>query len=209
MPFARPQRRPFGWWVGAALDQHSRVVLKARVWRRLPSAKSFIALLRDGVARAGAVPKYIVSDRGSQFQREYRDWCEESGIKPRFGAVYRHRSIANIERFWKSLKDEAFRCFPVPLSIHAMRRELTAYLEWYHRHRPHQALGGLTPGKRLEGAMGARDRRRLEPRSRIPLGRDGPPGKRRQRKRVAHLELVVDQRLGSAKLPVPSLRHAA
>jgi hypothetical protein len=107
------------------------------------------------------------------------------------------------------MKDECFRQFPVPLSLRAMRRELAAYLDWYHRHRPHQALGGATPAEVIAAEVPARCKRRLEPRPKVPLQRDGPPGARRVRKRVAHLALVLDAEVGAAKLPVVSLRRAA
>jgi hypothetical protein len=113
--------------------------------------------------------------------------------------VHRHGSIAILEWFWRSMKDECFRQFPVPLSLTAMRRELAAYLDWYHRHRPHQALGRATPAEVIAGKAPARHKRRLEPRPKMPLERDGPPGARRVRKRVAHLALVVDEEVGRGK----------
>lgn len=208
LPFSLPQCWPFGWWVGGVLDHHSRILVKARVWKTLPSAARVVGMLRAAVAAAGRPPKHIVSDRGAQFRTEYVDWCESQGVRPRFGAVHQHGSIAMIERFWLSMKDECFRRMPVPLDARAMRAELAAYLLWYHTARPHQALGGLTPAERLSGGRPAREQRRLETRPNMPVEREGP-GRLKLRRVKGTLQLCVVRQLGAAKLPVFELRQAA
>jgi hypothetical protein len=143
-----------------------------------------------------------------QFRRDYLEWCKANGVKPCFGAVHQHGSIAMIERFWRSIKDECFRRMPIPLGIGAMRAELAAYLSWYHTERPHQALGGLTPAERLSAERPARDQRRLEPRPLMPIANNGAARTRPRRVRGT-LQLCVVREIGSAKLPVLELRQAA
>jgi len=201
-------RWPFGWWVGAILDHHTRAIVQARVWPSVPNAAQVIELLRGAVRAAGRPPKHIVSDQGVQFRDQYRDWCRSRGVRPRFGAVHQHGSIAMIERFWRSMKDECFRRMPVPLGLRAMRHELTLYLDWYLNHRPHQALSGLTPAERMSGERPARDQRRLEPRPNMPIA-NGSAGRMRPRRVKGSLQLCVVRQLGAAKLPVLELRHAA
>jgi len=208
VPFTLPQRWPFGWWVGAVLDHHSRAIMSTRVWKTLPSARSVVWMLRDAVRSAGRAPKHIVSDQGVQFRDEYLQWCRSLGVRPRFGAVHQHGSIAMIERFWKSMKEECFARMRVPLGLGAMRAELSAYVGWYHSERPHQALGGLTPAERLSGATPAREKRRLEPRPRMPIAKNDPVQARARRVKGS-LQLSVVRRLGAAKLPVLELRQAA
>jgi hypothetical protein len=101
----------------------------------------------DAAAKAqGTGPKHIISDQGSQFQEEYLAWCEKRGALPRFGAVGQHRSIAVIERFWRTLKEEWWRRLASkPWLLFEAKPELEAYLVWYHELRPHQGLGGRTP----------------------------------------------------------------
>jgi len=207
-PFALPTRWPFGWWVGGVLDHHTRAIVEARVWPSLPSAAQTIELLRGAARAAGRAPKHIVSDQGVQFRGDYREWCRSLAVRPRFGAVHQHGSIAIIERFWRSMKDECFRRMPVPLALSAMRRELAAYLAWYHDHRPHQALGGLTPAERVSCERPARDKRRLETRPNMPIGRSGAT-RMKPRRVKGSLQLCVVRQLGAAKLPVLELRQAA
>ncbi len=106
-------------------------------------------MLQGAIDALGRAPKYIVSDKGTQFWcQEFRDWCRNIGIRLRFGAVGRYGSIAVIERFIKSLKNECLRAFLIPLRRRDLQREIKLYLTWYHRHRPHQALGGIVPFER-------------------------------------------------------------
>ncbi|MBL8743031.1 MAG: DDE-type integrase/transposase/recombinase [Myxococcales bacterium] len=208
LPFALPMRWPFGWWIGAVLDHHTRTIVHATVWHSVPNATQVVDLLRAAVTASGRAPKHIVSDQGVQFRDEYREWCRSLNVRPRFGAVHQHGSIAIIERFWRSMKDDCFRRIPVPLALAAMTCELAAYLDWYHDHRPHQALGGLTPAERKSAERPARDKRRLEPRPNMPIA-SSRPVRMKPRRVKGTLQLCVVEQLGAAKLPVLDLRQAA
>ncbi len=193
-PFSVPQCWPFYWWVAAVLDQHSRAVMAKGVFKTQPSAEQLCRMLDRAKRRAGCGPTHIISDQGAQFRGEYRAWCRRAGAKPRFGAVGSSASIALLERFWRSMKDEACRVIHVPHGIHAMRAELDAYVTWYNEYRPHQALRGLTPKQRLEGSeLPAHNRSGGRPRSEPRA----PP------------VLVVTRFRGREHLPIVELREAA
>jgi transposase InsO family protein len=64
----------------------------------------------------GRAPKYTVTDQGPQFQDVFRRWCAAHRIKPRFGAIGRHGSIAVVERSILSLKNELRRQTAVGLA---------------------------------------------------------------------------------------------
>ncbi|MCP4006639.1 MAG: transposase [bacterium] len=78
-------------------------------------------------------------------------------------------SIAIVERFIRSMKQECTRCLLVPMSLAAMQRELGLYATWYNTVRPHTTLDGRTPHEVWTGGRIAR-RRRLEPRPKWPRG---------------------------------------
>ena len=45
-----------------------------------------------------AKPKYLVSDCGMQFGcKVFRTWCKPHNIKPRYGAIGKHGSIAVVK----------------------------------------------------------------------------------------------------------------
>lgn len=76
----------------------TRSLLAFRLVRREPSASDVCAALGDAVLHAGTAPSHLISDQGSQFQSDYRAWCERHGAKSRYGAVGQHGSIAIIPR---------------------------------------------------------------------------------------------------------------
>lgn len=206
-PFSLFTLWPVCWFVAVVLDHYSRAVVATAVFRKEPSSGDICALLDDAVARAGRAPRYTVTDQGVQFQSEYRAWCKRLGVRPRFGAVGQHGSIAVIERFIRTLKDECFRKILVPLSLAAMVRELYLYVLWYNGHRPHAALGGATPAEVRDDRLPARSRPALEVRRDYPLPR-GDPARIRRRSRDP-LELVVEHLEGRPHLPLIELRRAA
>ena len=201
-PFALVMRWVRSWHLALVLDHYPRMLLAFRLLRREPSAADVCALLDEAAARAGTAPKYIVSDQGGQFQDDYRAWCKGRGVKPRFGAVGEHGSIAILERFILSLKQEFLRRIHVPASHGAMTAAVCAYQEWYNEHRPHSALAGRTPREMLDGAPAPGERERIEPRTRLEL-----PARARRPK--GKLELVVGYVGGRRELPIVELREAA
>ncbi|MGB2754671.1 MAG: DDE-type integrase/transposase/recombinase [Phycisphaerae bacterium] len=210
-PFTLPQVWPFCWWVAVILDHFSRRVIAAAIFKRPPTAAQVIAFLRRTMRSARARPKFLVSDKGPQFWcEELKQWCRRRGIRPRFGAIGKHGSIALIERFIRSMKEEGLRRVLLPLGRRDFRRELDLYLAWYNGHRPHSALGGATPDERYFSRRPANHTPRYEPRSQWQRGSPcagpqtlikGQPG--------VHLQLAVTFEAGRKHLPVVTLRRAA
>ena len=129
--------------------------------------------------------------------------CHRKGIKPRFGAVSKHGSIAVTERLILSLKQVLARLVLIPCRREAFLRELQYLRTWYNDHRPHMSLGGRTrhPANR---------RPRFEPRPNWPRSSPcaqprtlvkGQPGVR--------LELDVQFLGGCKHLPIVRLCKAA
>jgi hypothetical protein len=88
----------------------------------------------------GAKPKYVICDKGVQFWCDaFKAWCKRHGIRPRFGAVGKHGSIAVIERFIRSLKQEGLRRTLISLCQRTFCQEVPSYSAWYNEYRPHVA----------------------------------------------------------------------
>jgi transposase InsO family protein len=121
LPGSVVRRWPFCWWVAIVLDHFSRAVVAKAVFRKEPTAGQSCALLDAAVARAQRAPKYTITDHGVQFQAEYLAWCAQHGVRPRFGAIGQYGSIAVLERFMRTLKDEGLRLIVVPLRYELMR----------------------------------------------------------------------------------------
>ena len=141
------------------LDHTSRLVLGFAHFERRPTSSEVCAFLNRAIKQAGVAPKYIIADKGTEFFcSRFKRWCRSHGIRPRFGAVGQHGSIAGIERLFRSLKSECTRRILVPFRLDTMRHETTCYATWYNEYRPHQGLGGRTPLEVYRGWSPANER---------------------------------------------------
>jgi transposase InsO family protein len=148
-PFSLPQRWPFCWWVAVAVDQVSGALIGFAVFSQSPSSQQIQAFLDRAIRTSQCTPRYVISDKGKQFWcRSFKRWCKRRGIRPRYGRVGEPGSIAIVERFIRSMKQECTRCLLVPMSLNAMRRELCLYSIWYHASRTHLSLDKDAPEPR-------------------------------------------------------------
>ena len=169
LPFALPQCWPFCWWMAVVIDHHSRRAMGFAVFPKRPDSLSLRTFLGTTITRAKATPRHLICDKDSIFWCDvFKRWCKRKTIRVRYGAVGRHGSIAVIERFIRTLKDEATRRIVAPQCRAVFRRELTLYFVWYNEHRPHATLAGRTPNEVYFRLRPANQRPRLEPRKRWP-----------------------------------------
>ena len=192
LPFSIMQRWPFSWIVACVVDQYSRRVMGFSIYSKVPKSIDVRAFLGRLVKRHGA-PKYIISDKGGQFDCPgFKAWCGLKGIDPRYASAGNLRATAIIERYFLSLKDEWLRRIFIPLSLEAMRREISLYVFWFEEHRPHQGLEGRTP-KEIYAALPT-----SKVAARKPKAREIPRSK-----------LVVRFLEGRTQLPIVEIKEAA
>ncbi len=201
IPFAKLQCWPFCWWVAVVIDQFSRRVIGFALFTKAPTSTDIIRFLDRVTKRAGAKPQHLITDKGPQFFcKTFKTWCRRRSVRPRFGAVGQHGSIAILERFIRSMKTECTRRVLVPLRLDAMRDELGCYVTWYNEHRPHQALDGRTPAEVYCNSIC--EHHTIEPRLRWPVGGD-------QTKPALRLHLRIRFVEGRRHLPVVELTQSA
>ena len=210
-PFALPQCWPFCWWLAVAVDHYSRRAMGFAVFPKRPDSLSVYSFLGRTIARSKATPKYLICDKDSVFWCDaFKRWCQRKRIRPRFGAIGQHGSVAVVERLIRTVKDEATRRIVVPQYQAGFRRELTSYFAWCNEHRPHTTLHGATPNEVYFRVRPANRRPRIEPRKHWPRSSPcakpitivaGQPGDR--------FELLVDFHDGRRHLPIVSLKRAA
>ncbi|HUT89201.1 MAG TPA: integrase core domain-containing protein, partial [Thermoguttaceae bacterium] len=127
-------------------DHCSRRAMGFAVFQKEPDSREIRTFGGRLMHQAKATPKYLVCDRGKQFWRQgFKDWCQRKEIRPRFGAVGRHGSIAVVERFIQTVKVECTRRLLVSFRAETFRQELLWFAACYNQHRPHTTLGGRTP----------------------------------------------------------------
>ncbi len=172
-------------FVGAVVDAFSRKVLALRIAPRDPTAAFAVRLLRETALRHGA-PRHLVTDHGRQFRSAaFKRALQRRGIRRRFGAIGKTGSLALIERFWRSMKEEYARGLFLYRPLRTIERQLQSFALWINRERPHQSLGNRTPDEVHSGRA------------------------RRPRHTATRGVLAVRFVGGDHRLPVLRLRHAA
>jgi len=140
----------------------------------------------------------------------FKAWCRRREIRPRFGAVGKHGSIAVIERAILTMKQLVGGLPVVPLRREIFRRDLSEIIAWYNEHRPHTSLRGRTPNEVYFNRRPASRAPRWEPRREWPRSSPcaeprtlikGQPG--------VCLQLDVSFHAGRSHLPIVSLKRAA
>jgi hypothetical protein len=180
-------------------------------FRHNPTAVSVSRFLECAINTASATPQYIICDKGQQFWCSvFKDWRDHHGITPRFGAVGQHGSIALIERFILSRKNECTRRIFVPLRSETFHWELTLFEKCFNQARPHSSLSGKTPNEVYHDVLPACEHPRYEPRARWP--RSAPcasPHAPVAGHCGAPILLDVRYHCGRKHLPIVDLRRAA
>jgi putative transposase len=211
-PFALPQCWHFCWWVAVSVDHFSRRVMGTATFYRQPTSEMVRAFLGRTIRATKATPKYLICDRGPQFDcHGFRNWCRHRNIRPRFGAVEQHGSIAVVERFILTLKQNCTRRLtPVPFRRDTFHHELALFCGWYNEARPHATLAGQTPDEVYHRRFPAVHKPRYEPRARWPRGSPcSKPWALQRGKPGARLELHVELLAGRKHLPIVTLRRVA
>jgi transposase InsO family protein len=211
LPYSLPQSWPFCWWVAVVVDHVSRAVVGLAVFRSSPTAAEMQGAISETSRRVGRAPRYIITDKGPQFRsKSWRTYCRKRAVRPRFGAVGKHGSIAIVERFIRALKDECTTRMLVPLNLSAMRFELGLYAAWYNEYRPSQTLGGRTPREVYDGLRPANSKPRIEPRGCWPRESScASPQTAIWGERGATVTVIISYVEGRRHLPVVELREAA
>jgi transposase InsO family protein len=210
-PFALPQRWPFAFWVALAIDHFSRKVMGVTAFTKQPDRRAVCGFLGQTISKAKKAPRYIVCDRGSQFDCDaFRKWCKRRGIqRPRYGAVGRHGSISVIERSILTIKC-LLACLPfVPYRRKEFLRQILETAQWYNEHRTHTWLRGKTPNEVYLGTFPANRRPRYETRARWPRGSPcAQPWALVRGSSGVKLTLEVRYHAGRKHLPIVTLKRA-
>jgi transposase InsO family protein len=103
-------------------------------------------------AEAGVRVEEVLTDNGSAYRS--RDFALELGtIRHRFTRPYRPQTNGKVERFNRTLAAEWAYAQPYATD-EARAADYPRWLHHYNHHRPHTAIGGLTPAQRVHNVTG-------------------------------------------------------
>ena len=132
--------------IAALVDGFSRKLLALRVYPHAPTTPEMLRLVNRAVRREGK-PRFLITDHGGQFQGSFEDAIQAQGTTLVQGHVGCFKLNAKVERLFRTLKIWQ-RVSLLALNTRSIQKKLTSYRLWYNRHRPHGALGVLTPDEK-------------------------------------------------------------
>jgi len=133
-----------------AIDHYSRKVVAVAPLEG-PNSGWTIDALEQAFEKYGP-PKHIIMDHAPVFTGSaFAELLDTCNVKPRFGAVGKHGSIAVTERFIKTLKYEWLKRVPVIRGFDHLTRLCDQFVEWYNEWRPHMTLNGARPDDVFNG----------------------------------------------------------
>ena len=152
--------------VAAIMDGFSRRLLCLRVYGRAPRARDMAALVRRAAKKFGK-PRFIITDHGPQFRKQFQAAIKNTGIIPVQARVRAPYLNGKIERAFRTFRIW-WRLVLTGLTQRSIQRKIDDFKDWFNEVRPHSALHGLTPQEAWEGRVLAepvpiRARDRLDP----------------------------------------------
>lgn len=145
------QRKGVGWEVlHMAIDDCSRLVYAEMLGdeKGRTAAHFLIRALRWFRAQGITVDR-LLTDNGSPYRsKAWRRVCRSAQLRHRFTRPYHPQTNGKAERWIRTVLGECLYLEVFQSSEHR-RDGLARFLQWYNRHRPHRALGGLSPCARL------------------------------------------------------------
>ncbi len=131
----------------AIMDWHSRYVLAWRLSNTM-DVDFCVQALEEALSKGN--PEIFNTDQGSQFTSEsFTGMLRDQGIQISMDGKGRYLDNIFVERLWRSVKYEEVYLKAYQNGTEA-RKGIGAYLDFYNRERPHQALGYRTPGQVFE-----------------------------------------------------------
>lgn len=132
------------------LDGCSRSVLAWDIRPTMREADAEIVVQRAREAHPGARPR-VISDQGAQFKsREFKRFITLWEASHVLTSPYYPQSNGKLERFHKTLKEQAIHP-KTPLTIEDAKRVTGDFIDYYNSTRLHSAIGYIAPHDRLAG----------------------------------------------------------
>lgn len=117
------------------------------------SAASATEFLERGIAHfaaLGVTIERVLTDNGAAYTSErWRNTCELLGVRHAKARPHHPQTNGKVERWNRTLTDEAITSARVLPSLQARETLITNFVNFYNTQRPHKALNGKTPLRRL------------------------------------------------------------
>lgn len=136
--------------IAAVLDGYSRKHLAFRVLNRRATTEDMTILIKDARDQTGTRPRFLISDRASQFREQFSEACRTQGIIHVRCKIRVWQLNGKIERFFRTLKSWLRPSCFIPTEV-GIQERLEEFQHWYNECRVHGAHDAHTPNERLAG----------------------------------------------------------
>lgn len=150
------------YYLCSILDGASRAIVHWEIREQMTEADVECILVRAHEAHPNERPR-IISDNGPQFiAKDFKEFIRLTGMTHVRTAPYYPQSNGKIERWHKTIKEDAIRPGQ-PKTLEEARELVARWVEHYNTVRLHSAIGYITPADFLAGRgneiWAARDRK--------------------------------------------------
>lgn len=136
------------YYLCSVLDGCSRAILSWDIRPAMKEADAEIVLQRAHEAYPGFRPR-IITDNGAQFvAKDFKAFIRHFQTSHVFTSPHYPQSNGKIERFHRTLKEQAIRP-KTPLSLEDAKRITETFIDHYNQIRLHSAIGYIAPADRL------------------------------------------------------------
>lgn len=168
------------YYLCSALDGCSRYLVAWDLRLSMTEADAEIVLQRGREAFPAAKPR-IITDNGSQFiARDFKEFIRLWQTTHVFTSPHYPQSNGKLERFHRTLKEQAIRP-KTPLTLKDAKRVVGEFIHHYNTVRLHSAIGYVTPQDRLHARhtaiFQARDEKLEAARQQRKINRHSQPGR--------------------------------
>ena len=138
------------YYLCSLLDGFSRAIVHWEI-REAMTETDVECILQRARERFPDEKPRIISDNGPQFiARDFKEFIRITGMNHVRISPYYPQSNGKIERWHKTLKQDAIRRFQ-PATLHEARAVVERFVDHYNRVRLHSAIGYLAPLDHLAG----------------------------------------------------------
>jgi len=128
------------------LDDHSRFLVCTELMESTPTTEDVKSVLRKSFEEYGK-PERVLVDRGPQFREEFKEFCEEEGIKVEQAPPHYPQIKGKIERFIRNFNEEYLVLQRVFTGV---KEHFPKWVRDYNFERPHMGIDNMVPADRYE-----------------------------------------------------------
>ena len=124
------------YFIFVVIDDYSRYILCLKLFDHCPTTRELTSALQ----KLKVKPEKILSDNGSQFRDQWKEWCKENLIEAIFAHPYYPQDKGKVERTIRNLAEEFINL--LSKFKHWINGKLEKWRAWFNEKRYHRGIKG-------------------------------------------------------------------